>query len=798
MKRIFRTERLLRGDTGVNPLQPLDTVSWIWAAGVSDPPPPEGVFLRFRLDVDVRPGDAPLRLDVTADERFVLLFDGAEVGRGPHRGTPGHWLYQSYELRPASGRHRLEAVAWRLGAASPAQQLSWRGGFALAAEGAWAGRVATGTAPWRVARLRGTRPGGEDPERVAGCVGTPFEVRGASALDEEPSAGDWAPAVPVRGPVWPHSGRNLWGGRVGGWQLYPSTLPDMLHEARSPGVFRTGPRAGEAPGPFEVPAHSRADILWDLGEYFCAFPELETDGGAGSVVRWGWAEGLRGPDGLKVRNRDDWRGAAFTGFADDFLPDGRAGARFTTPWWRSGRWCRLGIETAGEPLRIRRIGIAETRYPVADEGSFEADDPSLADVQRICVRGLQMCMHETFFDCPHYEQQMYIGDTRVQMLAAATLSPDDRLVRRAADLFDESRRADGIAAMQFPSRRNQESATYALVFPPLLRDAMMLRDCAAWLRARAPGMRQLLHGVAAYENAAGLLADLPGWSFVDWSPAWNDRRGVPPGGAPGEGGSAPIDLQRVLALQAAAAVEDALGERRLAAHWRAEARRCAAAVRRAFWDDARGLVADDPAHAAFSEHAQCLALLAGILPAADRRRAWRGLLEAPDLARVTVYFSHYLFETFLRFGRADLFLRRLDLWREFAARGLRTPLEAPDCGKNGQKEPRSDCHAWGSHPLWHLRAGVAGVRPAAPFYGAVRVAPCPGPLRRIRSSIPTPRGPVALDLAFDGPRVHGSVSLPPDLPGSFVWRGRVQPLRPGPNDVSSAPGGEGTDGPAHA
>ena len=568
--------------------------------------------------------------------------------------------------------------------------------------------------------------------------------------------------------------------------LYPSTLPDMMDERRTPGIFRTGPLAGSPPGAFEVPPRSRVSVLWDLGEYFCAFPELVVDGGAGAEISWGWAEGLRGPDGLKLRDRRDWKGAYFSGFTDFFLPDGRAGARFTVPWWRSGRWCLLRFETAAEPLRVRSAAIRETRYPAAAVEDFGCDDPSIRDVRRICRRGLEMCMHETFFDCPHYEQQQYPGDTRLQMLAASVLGPDDRLVRHAALLFDLSRREDGIPAMQFPARRRQESGTYALVLPLLLRDAMMLHDCRNWLRVRAPGMRHCLHGLALYENRAGLLADMPGWSFVDWAEAWNARKGVPPGGAPGEGGCAPANLFRVLALQAAAEVESALGEPRLASFWRAEARRAARAVTAAFWCEGRGLLSDDPAHSAFSEHSQCLALLAGILPPRRRKRVFEGLLTAPDLARATVYFSHYLFETLLQFGHTDVFLKRLDLWRSFAARGLRTPLEAPDCGKNGQKEPRSDCHAWGSHPLWHLHAGVAGVRPDAPFYASVRVEPRPGPLRHVRSATPTPKGPVCLDLHFDGTGgALGSIALPPGLSGKFVWRGAVRSLGPGNNQINA-------------
>jgi hypothetical protein len=215
-----------------------------------------------------------------------------------------------------------------------------------------------------VAALSGTAPGGLDEESVAHCVGSPFSVCGTSFLDETPPESAYAPAAVVRGAVWSCPDTlNFWGGRIPGWQLYPDTLPDMLMRPTSPGVFRTGPLAGEKPSPFDVPPHTRTSITWDLGNYFCAFPALSCSGGAGALVRWGWAEALRGSDGLKVRDRDAPEGGEFSGFWDFFRPDGRANAHFTTPWWRSGRFCRIEIETADEPLSVTSVGIVETRYP---------------------------------------------------------------------------------------------------------------------------------------------------------------------------------------------------------------------------------------------------------------------------------------------------------------------------------------------------------------------------------------------------------------------------------------------------
>ena len=237
------------------------------------------------------------------------------------------------------------------------------------------------------------------------------------------------------------------------------------------------------------------------------------------------------------------------------------------------------------------------------------------------------------------------------------------------------------------------------------------------------------------------------------------------------------NLLYVYALQSAADVEAALGEPLLAAHWRAKADAVGKKVVAKFWSDGRGMLADTVKKDKFSEHAQCLALLSGILSPAQSGQAFKGLLEAQDLARTTVYFSHYLFDTYAKFGRTDLILKRLDLWRDYVKIGLRTPLESPGDGA------RSDCHAWGAHPLLHLQRDVAGVSPAEPFFKSVRVAPCPGGLKHIASSTPHPNGMIQTDFTFDGDTVKGSVTLPEGVNGVFEWRGKTIALKSGKNAI---------------
>jgi hypothetical protein len=215
-------------------------------------------------------------------------------------------------------------------------------------------------------------------------------------------------------------------------------------------------------------------------------------------------------------------------------------------------------------------------------------------------------------------------------------------------------------------------------------------------------------------------------------------------------------------------------------YWMAKAKRTADAIVRRFWCEKRKLLADTVAKDCFSEHAQCLALLADVLPDDKAKAAFDRLLSDQNLARTTVYFSHYLFETYLKFARADVFLKRLDLWRDYVKMGLKTPLEAPGV------RARSDCHAWGAHPLYHLVTGIAGIRPSADGYAKVEIAPQPSGLGFIKSTVPTPKGVVCMDLKFQDGTVKGSVALPKGLEGVFRWKNVSMPIKSGANKIDIA------------
>lgn len=92
-------------------------------------------------------------------------------------------------------------------------------------------------------------------------------------------------------------------------------------------------------------------------------------------------------------------------------------------------------------------------------------------------------------------------------------------------------------------------------------------------------------------------------------------------------------------------------------------------------------------------------------------------------------------------------------------------------------------HAWSTAPLNAITRFVAGVRPTAPGFAVAEIAPQFGPLTHVQATVPTPRGPVSLDLHRNGAAISGTVTIPTGIQATFAWHGRHLALRAGTNDV---------------
>lgn len=760
----------------------IQKASWIWHPECLSRGYSNVVIFRNIFQLESK---STFRFHVSADNRYELSIDQKLISRGPHRCDEFHWSFSSFEITLEKGVHEFNAVCFWLSEEGPvAQRTIGHGGFIFEAEGSLENSLSTGTGKWEVAQWRGWGFEKNPLAKFNYCAtGHQFLLNST----EMSLPKNWVTPIAVANPIK----GNETGIIKPKWKLFPTSIPELIYEPRHIGRLRglvlEDGLAKELPSNHglisqwqkliqekkNIKIESNTSCKWiiDLEDYYCGYSQISLQGGRDSVVKILWSEGLFVPH-EKIRdkkNRNEIEQKQFLGYGDFIFQNGEK-STFKPLWWRSGRYILIDIETKNEPLVIEDFCIIESRYPLENESVFASSDSSMSEIIPLMVRGLQSCSHETYMDCPYYEQLMYVGDTRIEMLVNYIISKDDRLAKRCIEVFDWSRYSTGFVMERYPNWEEQLSLTFSMIWTLVLRDYAWWRNDKKWVQQRLIGMRCMMENLRAYKNSDGLLEDLPGWSFMDWVPGW--KVGMHPDLE--KGPSAFINLFYVLALQSAAELEKDFGESILAQRNREEAGQIGKEIKKAFWNDKRSLIADNFTKASYSEHSQSLAILADILNQEEKDKCVKGLLNDTDLCRATVYFSHYLFEALYKIGKADLIDKKLDFWRNMKEIGLKTTLEMPE-------PTRSDCHAWGAHPLYHYFASIAGIRPSASNFSQVKIAPQPGKLNSIECSMPHPSGIIQLSLKFNNNRVSGIINLPEKLYGTFEWGSQKLNLVSGKN-----------------
>jgi len=775
--------------------------------------------MEFRLKVNVSSsGGLKTRIHATGDERYELEVDGELAGWGSERGTIDHWYFDSYDLSLDAGEHWLTARVWAAGRHGLRSQMSAGPAFMLAAE---AHELSTGHATWEVRMLDGQsyeKPFAHDffsigwnsvLDATSHCRSgfTPRSERGnahESRHKAAPTSNQAAAVRPGSRSTTNSADREEWkpahslhpGSTAGRRNRYPNihllapaVLPVTQRETFTGGrvryisnqlsgaVVAAAHLIGEAAawnawwnraGPMTLPANQTRRVLVDLEDYVCAWTQLEILIGRGARVQIFWAESLY-EDGASGRKGDRAvvNGKTFIGVGDTFLPtDGTH--TFRSPFIRAGRYIEITVTTGEAALVLEKLILIRAEYPLEIVAEFTTDLAPVQSLLERCQRTVRASCHDNLIDGPYYEQMGWIGDTPQVALTLYSMSRDDRIVRKTLEVFDRSRLTNGMIRARWPARDSLFLPTYSLCWINVLHDFAWWRHDPEFVRARLPGMRAILDGFLTWVSAQdGLLRIPTGWNFVDWVPGWDG--GIPPRDA--DGASGVFQWQLARALGQAAELEEQVGEVELAARFRRHAAQVAQAAE-VFWNDARGLYADNRSHTAFSEHTQAYAALSGLIPAAHLTRFKQALIEDKNLTHATDPFTHYVFEAYVRLDLRAHLWPRLQRWFDYDGLGLLTTPEAPE-------PTRSDCHAWGAHAHFHLFASVLGIRPAAPGFRQVRINPVWDCLQNVSGKMPHPDGEIHFRFSTTEGQRRAELTFPTTIKARLIYLGKEFPANNG-------------------
>jgi hypothetical protein len=431
----------------------------------------------------------------------------------------------------------------------------------------------------------------------------------------------------------------------------------------------------------EVFVQSIKDNLITFEDYECLWSTWHFSGTGTVSISWsetGYLTRVFSHHNLKgEKGRRD--GKFFVGTPDTYTINGNCS--FTDIQWRSGRHVKI---TCTGTAKVEKVEFLRTGYPYNYTFNMHDIPEKYQTAVQMAQRTLECCSHDLFMDCPYYERLMYIGDARIEALCAYTSANDSIIARKALKLFALTQMDNGAILSRFPAKVNQMIPSFVAIFILMVHDFMIWVDDQDFILEIMPQARKAADYLISTQQKDGLIYP-PGWNFIDWQ--W-PQRGVPFGSECGT--NSILNLMAALALKKLANLEEYCNNLSNAILRKKQSEEIFHKVKKIYFNEETGLFADDKEQKFYSEHAQVLAMLIQDMP-----QLWDNIKNVNKMTCCGIYFSHYYLEAARQYNREQEFEDRLLYWCDLKDLGLKT---LPEDFTN----PRSDCHAWSSHILYHL------------------------------------------------------------------------------------------------
>lgn len=758
------------------------TKNWkaFWITSVGSTPTGYGIYV-FRKTVELAAKPQSFVVHVSADNKYRLYVNGEFIGVGPARNDIEHWFFDTYDLAEylKPGQNTIAAKVWNEGPGKAEAQISLRSGFIMDGEGE-ASIIATNNT-WKAAQDSSYTP---IAVRVYGyyAAGTGENVEMEKSIQswQSPEYNDssWVAAQQLF-PGVPKTKVGAFGAPLG-WMLMPSGIPtfefspEKTPEIRkAEGMILANQNFGQSP--IQIAPKSKVSILLDQKYLTNAYPTFKFSKGKDATVKITYAEALYGAERSKG-NRNEIEGKQVVGRFDQIITDGSASQEFTPLNYRTYRYIQLDIETQDEELTLNGMQAMFTGYPFEMKAEFGSTNPEHQKILEIGWRTARLCAVDSYMDCPYYEQLQYIGDGRIQAIISYYNTGDDRLIKNSLNQISYSQQPEGVTFSRYPSASPQYIPPFSMWYVGMLHDYLMYGSDMEFLKTKLNSSRSVIQYFQSVQNPEGSLGTLPFWSFVDWSvgPEW--KQGVPPIGQ--DGNSAILDLQMLLALQYAADLEKYLGIPALGEIYLEEAEKLKSNIRKKYWNTSVGLFADRSEKDLFSQHANSLAILSGLVQAEEAKAIGDKILKLENnMVEATIYFKYYIHQALVQVGKGDQYLSFLDVWRKGIDLGLTTWAETSDLDKT-----RSDSHAWGSSPNIEFYRTILGIDSDGPAFSKVLIKPHLGEFQELSGKMPHPNGEIEVSYNLKS-NPSAQIKLPTGITGSLVFRGKTYPLQGGTNSI---------------
>lgn len=757
---------------------------WIWIAN-PDPTPNSYIHARKVFTLDRTPTSAVIK--ASADSRYKLFVNGRYVGKGPVRSATGHCYIDSHDVSAllARGPNVVAFLVHHIGENTYAYSAGKPGLICVMELDFDGQRLSFGTdETWKVRRATEWTSLGA---RMSHRLGFQEVYDASEARDDwnqlRCSERGWENAKVVGVPPAPP-----WG------ELRPRQIPLLREERVAPravvGVYN-GAEVGRETPAANMPAimadtelttlragdvKNAQALLCEEGQTFVRTPRGDKSvtivldfgqevfgnveigvAGAGGRIDIGYGELLQ--EGRVKPNRHDTR------YTDRiYLRRGRLAWQSFEP--RAFRYAQIEFRRCPRPLTLDYFRVNQTTYPVRRSANFECSDKLLNKIWEAGVYTTQLCMEDTFIDCPWRERGQWWGDARILSRTAYYVFGDTALLAQGLRQLASAQTADGAIHGVYPPGDVAVAPDFALLWVFSILDYYAFSDDAELVRELYPAVRRLLEWFAGFAGDSGMLAEVPGRLLIDRADL--ERRGE----------VTSLNCFYYQALRIAAVLASIVGADEDAEKYRNIANRLRVAVNKLMYVPRRGLYAecriDGKLVEKFSRQTNILAALFDIADQYQKAGILRLLTNGslPELG--TPYFASYFLEALYSAERhteaLDYIRRKWGRMVESAGedRGPATLWEDFDADTQGAL-----CHGSAVCPSRDLIAEFVGIKPVAGVY-RFAVTPHPADLKWAQATVETLTGVLAVDWRVSRVRLDIVVEVPQGL--------KVDVYPPGPID----------------
>lgn len=735
--------------------------TWIWHPNWVEKPASSsaGAFVHFRKSVSLEQVPAsPVNISITADTRYRLYINSCFVHAGPVKGDQHAWFYDTLDIQPylRRGQNWIVVHVLRFYHAS-----HFAASFPRSTHpGLYVTHDHHGAEPAFTIQTDDTWETAIDPCRLLPNASSNFDyfLHNFENVDQRESHKlEWTAAKPY---VFMVSH-----GLAMPWNLHPRMIPPArlspthlaaIHNIRSPLARETWEsllrnRDGQGDSGILLQRGTAHHVELAVDHHTTAyvafrFSRPETGGSTLTVT---WSEGyehepVKLPFDRKKGDRADTT-KFIVGPKDRYIFGGpqpehallghheaeREEEVFSPFAFRTFRYFALDIQVSEDSdLALKSIDIVKTNYDLQVSAAFRHVDSAGEDpwwfhkLWEVSLRTLTNCMHDCYEDCPFFEQLQYAMDTRSSALFTYFISRDDRLARQAImQLYNSFQPSIGLTAGRAPSHHLQIITHFSLFWVCMITDHYEHFADADFVSRFLPVVYAVLDtfsrridpetGLIRVSQAAGE------WEFVDWTEAYQPM-GTPP--ARSTGYMTYTNELYAYTLQRLALLLSCLGKETCAEECTRRADAVVQGIREHCFD---GVYFTDglakyakPDH--YSEHSQIWAVLCGVVRGEDARKLLSQSLSessSRQLTRVSIAMAFYSLRALSVAGDSIYethFHSFWEPWRGQLALNMTTWVE-------DYITQRSDCHAWGSLPLYEFTGEVAGLRPVMENGGRVLV-----------------------------------------------------------------------------